>query len=223
LQPTSGTLIGRPSAVERTLHHLSGAPDPPPTHIEASSPPEGHANANPDGNMATYRRAILGHASLTDSGAVPWSSKRQDIAPSDLLTTESDYVAATRRGKEVSWLRSAAPDISSDLKGPTTSILGLNSGHHSHHHTHARRAPSRGCRHTTVTPDWAALAMRPDTTLPHTNDSKAVDWCAILGHAFPIDGGTLGDFKLQASRFAPLSPSTTKSPTCSRRPCLQRW
>ncbi len=55
-------------AVERTLHHLSGTPDPPPTHVEASSPSEGHANANPDGNMAKYRRAVVGHASLTRSG-----------------------------------------------------------------------------------------------------------------------------------------------------------
>src|SRR5260221_763946 len=83
-------------AVERTLHHLSGTHGPPPTHVEASSPSEGHANAKPDGNMAKYRRAILGHTSLTDSGAVPWSSKRQDIAPSESLTTESDYCTSQR-------------------------------------------------------------------------------------------------------------------------------
>src|SRR5260221_5106373 len=87
-------------AVGRTLHHLSGTPDPPPTHVEASSPSEGHANANPDGNMAKYRRAILGHASLTDSGTVPWSSKWKDIAPSKSLTTESDYIAPLHSAKE---------------------------------------------------------------------------------------------------------------------------
>jgi len=84
-------------AVEWTLHHLSGIPDPLPTHVEASRPPEGHSNANPDGNMAKYRRAISWHASLTDSAAVLWSSKRQDIAPSDSVTTEGNDTAATYR------------------------------------------------------------------------------------------------------------------------------
>ena len=38
-------------AVEWTLRvHLSGTPDPPSTHIEASSPSEGYTNANADGS-----------------------------------------------------------------------------------------------------------------------------------------------------------------------------
>jgi len=69
-------------AIKRTLHHLSGIPDPLPTHVEASRPPEGHSNANPDSNMAKYQCAISWHVSLTDSGAILWSSKQQDIAPS---------------------------------------------------------------------------------------------------------------------------------------------
>src|SRR5260221_6307825 len=197
-------------AVERTLHHLSGTPDPPPTHVEASSPSEGHANANPDGNMAKYRRAILGHASLTDSGAVPWSSKRQDIAPSESLTTESDYIAAMHSVKEASWLHSPTPDISANLTGSTTSIPDITAiitlTHYAPH------------REVIDTLDWAALAMRPDTTLSHTNGSTAVDWRTILGHAFPIDGALLG-----ISWPTPLFPSTIKSPTCSRRPGPQQW
>ena len=76
--------------------------------------------------MAKYRRAISGHASLTDSSAVPRSSKRQDTTPSESLTTKSDHIAATMHsGKEASWLRSPTPDISDDLKGPTTSISDI--------------------------------------------------------------------------------------------------
>src|SRR5260221_3736003 len=87
-------------AVERTLHHLSGTPDPPSTHVEASSPSEGHANANPDGNMAKYRRAILGNVSLTDSGAGPgpWSGKTSPPpSPSPLRVITSQQCTASRR------------------------------------------------------------------------------------------------------------------------------
>jgi hypothetical protein len=52
--------------------------------------------------MAKYQRATSGHASLTDGRAIPWPSKWQDITPSEPLTTESDYIAATPSGKEVS-------------------------------------------------------------------------------------------------------------------------
>jgi len=88
--------------------------------------------------------------------------------------------------KEASWLRSPAPDISADLTGSTTSIPDITTII-----TLTRYAP-----HCEVidTLDCAALAMRPDTTLSHTNGRTAVDWRTILGHAFPIDGGTLGDF-----------------------------
>ena len=51
-------------------------------------------------SMAENRRTISGHASLTDGGAVPWSSRRQGIAPSELLSTESDYITVTHSGKE---------------------------------------------------------------------------------------------------------------------------
>lgn len=88
-------------AIERTLY-LSGTPDPPSTHVEASSPSEGYTNANPDGNKANlkYWCAIpgTGHTSLTDGGAVPWSSKRQDTAnhTAPSLTSESDCTSQRR-------------------------------------------------------------------------------------------------------------------------------
>ena len=149
--------------------------------------------------MAKYWRAILGHASLTDGRAIPWSSKHQDITPSEPLTTKSNYIAAMPSGKEVSWLLSPAPDISGDLKGSTTSIPDIT----------ATITLTRDALHREVfdTLDWAALAMRPDTTLSHTNGSMAVDWYAILGHAFPIDGGNLGDFK--ACTTLPLDNQVT--------------
>ena len=88
--------------------------------------------------------------------------------------------------KEASWLRSPTPDISADLMGSTTSILDITTII-----TLTRYMPHREVIDIL---DCAALAMRPDTTLSHTNGSTAVDWRTILGHAFPINGGTLGDF-----------------------------
>jgi len=41
------------------------------------------------------------------------------------------------------------------------------------------------------TSHWAALAIRPDAIFPDTNGSMAVDRCAILEHAFPINDGAI--------------------------------
>ncbi len=153
-------------AVEQTLHHLSGTPDLPPTHVEGSGPSEGHANTSPDGDMAKYRHAISGHASLTDGGAVPWSSKRQDTAPSESLTTESDHIAATTHsGKEASWLRSPAPDISDDLKGPTTisDITAANALMRDHQY-HTRTKPIDMRHHWT---QWTTEQALPSAKVKH--------------------------------------------------------
>jgi hypothetical protein len=68
--------------------------------------------------MAEDRRAITGYAFLIDGGAVSWSSKRQEIV--SLSTTESEYVAATHRMKEVLWLRSLLSETFGPITAPTT-------------------------------------------------------------------------------------------------------
>ncbi len=148
-------------AVERTLHHLSGTHGPPPTHVEASSPSEGHANAKPDGNMAKYRRAILGHTSLTDSGAVPWSSKRQDIAPSESLTTESDYCTSQRCTASRRHRGFAAPPQTS----PPTSRVPPHQFRTSQPSSRSRvtRPIARSSTHSTA-PHWQCAQTPPSHT-----------------------------------------------------------
>ena len=41
------------------------------------------------------------------------------------------------------------------------------------------------------TSHWAALAMCPDAIFPGAHGSTAIDWCATLGHAFPINNSTI--------------------------------
>jgi len=56
-----------------------------------------------------------------------------------------------------------------------------------------------------ITFTWATLAMRPDAIFPNTNGSTAVDWHAMSGHTFPIDGGTTPP--LSKPQEAALSPT----------------
>jgi hypothetical protein len=67
----------------------------------------GYADA--DGSMAEDRCAVSGYAFLLNGGAVSWACKKQEIV--SLLTTESEYIAATHAAKEALWLRSLLSQI----------------------------------------------------------------------------------------------------------------
>ncbi len=62
---------------------------------------EGYTDA--DGATQEHCHAISGYAFLIDSGAVSWSSRKQEIIT--LSTAEAEYVAATHAAKEAIWLR----------------------------------------------------------------------------------------------------------------------
>ena len=97
----------------------------------------GYADA--DGSMAEDRRAITGYAFLIDSGAVSWSSKRQEIV--SLSTTESEYVVATHGMKEALWLRSLLSELFGPISEATTlfsdnqATIALTKDHQYHAHT----------------------------------------------------------------------------------------
>ena len=78
-------------AVKRIFCYLAGTRDLWLSYGETWRALTGYTDA--DGSMAEDRRAISGYAFLVDSGAVSWSSKRQEII--SLSTMESKYVAAT--------------------------------------------------------------------------------------------------------------------------------
>jgi Reverse transcriptase (RNA-dependent DNA polymerase) len=103
-------------AIKRIFHYLAGMRDLWLSYGESKRTLEGYANM--DGSMAEDRCAITGYAFLIDSGAVSWSSKRQEIV--SLSTTESEYIAATHGGKEVLWLHSLISEVFRALQEPTT-------------------------------------------------------------------------------------------------------
>ncbi len=83
-------------AIKRIYRYLAGTCDLWLSYRETRRTLERYANA--DGSMAKDRCAIMGYAFLIDSGTVLWSSKWQEIV--SLLTTESEYMAATHGMKE---------------------------------------------------------------------------------------------------------------------------
>lgn len=89
-------------AVKRTFRSLASPRDLWPLYGEARRALLGYTDA--DSGMAEDRRAISGHAFLTDGGPVSWSSKGRKTA--SLPTTESEHVAAMYGRKKALWLRS---------------------------------------------------------------------------------------------------------------------
>jgi hypothetical protein len=90
--------------------------------------------------MAEHRHAISGYASfIIHGGAVSWSAKRQEIV--SLLTTESEYVAATHAAKEALWLQSLIQQLFDTTLSPTTlfsdnqSAIALSKDHQYHART----------------------------------------------------------------------------------------
>ena len=77
---------------------------------------EGYIDA--DGASQEHRRAISGYVFLVDSGAISWSSKKQELVT--LSTTEAEYVAATHTAKEAVWLRQLIGEIFQPLTMPMT-------------------------------------------------------------------------------------------------------
>jgi hypothetical protein len=67
---------------------------------------------------------------------VSWSSKQQEIVL--LLTTESEYIAATHAAKEALWLQSLIRDLFNPITEPTTlffdnqSAIALTKDHQYH-------------------------------------------------------------------------------------------
>ena len=68
--------------------------------------------------MAEDRCAITGYTFLINGSTILWSSKWQEIV--SLSTTESKYIAATHRMKEVLWLHSLLFKVFGTITTPTT-------------------------------------------------------------------------------------------------------
>jgi len=77
---------------------------------------EGYTDA--DGASQRHQCAISGYAFIIDSGAVSWSSWKQELIT--LSTTEAEYIASTHAAKEAIWLRNFIGKVFTPLTEPTT-------------------------------------------------------------------------------------------------------
>jgi hypothetical protein len=77
---------------------------------------EGYSDA--DGMSQKHRCGIFGYAFIIDSGAISWSSKKQELVT--LSTTKVEYVAMTYAAKEALWLYQLISELFRPLEHPIT-------------------------------------------------------------------------------------------------------
>lgn len=63
------------------------------------------------------RKSTSGHVLMLNSGAISWSSKKQQIVT--LLTIEAEFVVAASSSCEALWLRNMLEILGDEQKGPT--------------------------------------------------------------------------------------------------------
>ena len=124
-------------AVKRVFRYLKGTRELWLSYGGGGKKMEGYADA--DGSIMEDRKAISGYTFITNSSAVSWSTKKQEII--SLLTTESKYVAAIYAAKEALWLRSLISQLFGTTLPVTTlfsnnqSAIALTKKHQYHAHT----------------------------------------------------------------------------------------
>jgi hypothetical protein len=88
-------------AVKWVFHYLVGMWDQALTY--GTKQHNLHGYTDTDGASQEHRHAISGYTFIIDSGAVSWSSRKQELVM--LSTAEAKYVAAMHTAKECIWLR----------------------------------------------------------------------------------------------------------------------
>jgi hypothetical protein len=103
-------------AVKRVFRYLAGMRDQALTYGTEQRDLHGYTDA--DGASQEHRHAISGYVFIIDSGAVSWSSRKQELVT--LSTAEAEYVAATHAAKECIWLRRLTGELFPSLQTQTT-------------------------------------------------------------------------------------------------------
>ena len=103
-------------AVKRVFQYLSGTWDYALTYGGEKHYLVGYMDA--DRALQDHRWAISGHAFLIDSGAISWSSRKQELVT--LSTAEAEYVAAMHAAKECIWLHHLIEELSPSPLSTTT-------------------------------------------------------------------------------------------------------
>jgi hypothetical protein len=102
--------------VKHIFHYLAGTKDLQLTYGGEWHNLIGYTDA--DGALQTHRHAISGHAFLIDSGAVSWSSRKQELMM--LSTAKAEYIMAMHTAKEAIWLRHLIRELFPNSLTPTT-------------------------------------------------------------------------------------------------------
>lgn len=113
-------------AAKRVMHYLKGT-----SHIELAfrgtlKPLIGYTNADWAGDTQILR-STSGFLYNIGSGAISWSSKRQDTV--SLSACEAEYITQTQAIKEAMWLQSLLSQLLTDEEEPSATIIfGDNQG-----------------------------------------------------------------------------------------------
>jgi hypothetical protein len=102
--------------VKRVFHYLAGMKD-----LQLTYGGEWHdliGYTDTDGASQPHRHAISGHAFLIDSGAISWSSKKQELMM--LSTAKAEYITAMHAAKEAIWLRHLIRELFPNSLSPMT-------------------------------------------------------------------------------------------------------
>ena len=124
-------------AVKKIFHYLKGMKDLWLLYGGQQKNFVGYADA--DRNMAKDCHAISRYTFILNSGAISWSTKRQEII--SLSTMKSEYIAATYTSKEALWLCSLISQLFDTILPATTlfsnnqSAIALTKDHQYHART----------------------------------------------------------------------------------------
>jgi hypothetical protein len=102
--------------VKHIFHYLAGTKDLQLTYGGEQHDLIGYMDA--DGASQPHRHAISGHTFLIDSGAVSWSSRKQELVM--LSTAKAEYIVAMHAAKEVIWLCCLIRELFPNSLLPTT-------------------------------------------------------------------------------------------------------
>jgi hypothetical protein len=123
--------------VKWVFRYLAGTRDQALTYGTKQCDLHGYTDA--DGALQEHHYAISGYAFIIDSGAVLWSSRKQELVT--LSTVEAEYVVATHATKECIWLHRLTGELFPSLRTQTTlfcdnqAALKLTTDDNYHAHT----------------------------------------------------------------------------------------
>ena len=104
-------------AAKHVLHYVRGTPDYGLLYTQSSDPTLGGYTDSHWAGSVDDRKSIAGYVFSLGSGAVTWTSKKQQAVA--LSSTEAEYQGVVKASCEAVWLRRMLADIHVSQAGPT--------------------------------------------------------------------------------------------------------